>query len=360
MKIGILSCDDYTVIGGAEKHFMDLAVALDADLVVPGYSGDAVSTYDAGRKVRFVSLDRKLPKEPLRQLAGMRLYSSLSLDYDFVICTDDMAVRYLRHRVPHFYYVLTPRRALYDMYYCIMDESRGLAKPFNWAILNTARALDRRFVRKHVANFACNSHNVRNRIFKVYQRQATVIYAPVHTERFSYRPGEGYWLSVTRVDKWKRIELQVAAFREMPERRLIVAGPVYPAYTGLVRNAPPNVQFLGAVDESTLLDLYSRADGFITTAIDEDFGMTPVEAMASGKPVVATREGGYLETVLDGYTGMLVAPDVPDICRAVGLISENPGQYRELCQARARLFDYEVFRESSIRMVEQCSRTGNE
>ncbi|MDD1718107.1 MAG: glycosyltransferase, partial [Methanoregulaceae archaeon] len=355
MRIGILSCNDYSVIGGAEKHVMDLARALDADIVVPDFDEKMVSIYDLDHKIRFIPLHRQLPAEPRKQVEGMRLYRRISLDYDFVICTDDMAVRYLVHEIPHFYYVFSPRRALYDMYYCRMEELPLSKKIFYVAALGFAKYADRRFVHRFVRNIACNSHNVRNRIYKVYQRNARVIYPPIHTKRYSYRPSEGYWLSTGRVDKWKRVDLQVEAFRRMKDKTLYVVGPVYPAYADMVRNAPPNVKFMGNVSEERLLDLYSGCDGFITTAIDEDFGITPVEAMASGKPVVATKEGGYMETVLDGVTGTLVAPDINELCRAVRNVSQAPDRFRDACLARASLFDYEVFRQRVASFVQEIA-----
>ena len=164
--------------------------------------------------------------------------------------------------------------------------------------------------------------------------------------------GKGYWLSVGRIDKWKRIELQIEAFRKMPDKKLFIVGKIYPQYEEVVKNAPNNVSFITNVNESTLIGLYSECEGFITTAIDEDFGITPLEAMASGKPVVATKEGGYLETIIDGHTGILVSPDVDEIVQAVNKISEDPEQYKEACEAQARRFDYIVFKEKINKLVE--------
>jgi glycosyltransferase involved in cell wall biosynthesis len=358
MKIGILSCDQFSVLGGAEKHIMDMARALDAEIIVPDFQEEVIKTYDPERSIRLLSLNHPLPAEPWFQLAGKHLYKKVSLDYDFVICTDDMAIRYLVRDVPHVYYMLTPRRALYDMYYPALEQYGALKRIGYWAALNVAKSMDRRFVRDHVKHITCISHTVRNRIYKVYQREAGVIYPCIHTSHYRWSPGEGYWLSAGRVDKWKRIELQVEAFRRMPERTLLVAGTIYPAYRDLVQQAPRNVRFLGNVSERELIDLYARSEGFLTTAIDEDFGITPVEAMASGKPVVATKEGGYLETVLDGQTGLLISPDADAIRHAVEEISKDPVRYREACQKRAQLFDYRVFKESLQDMVRRCLEAG--
>ena len=191
----------------------------------------------------------------------MHLFRSLSLDYDFFIVTDDMALRYLIHPVPHCYLMLTPRRALYDMYYQTLADLNLPQRLIFMAILPLFRYLDQRFVRKYVKNIAGISHNVRNRIWKAYQRHATVSYPPIHIEN-SKNLGYGeYWLSVSRVDKWKRIDLQVEAFRMMPEKRLKIVGRIYPGYEYLPKNAPSNVEFMGAVNDHELEKFLWRMQG---------------------------------------------------------------------------------------------------
>jgi glycosyltransferase involved in cell wall biosynthesis len=355
MRTAILTGDDFSVRGGAERLVVDFSRALGADIVVPSFDEEIVRSYNPSGKIKFISLGHKLPEEPMKQLAGMRMFSKISLDYDFFISYDDMSLRYLVHDVPHFYFVNTPRRALYDMYYPFLAEQKGFRKLGYWFALNLLKYQDRRFVKRHVRNIAGNSHNVRNRIYKVYQRDAHVLYPPVHVEDYSCKPSEGYWLSVGRVDKWKRIPLQVEAFRKMPDKTLIVIGKVYPALQHVVGNAPPNVKFIGACEESRLIEYYARCEGFITTAIDEDFGITPLEAMASGKPVVATKEGGYLETIEDGYTGLLTSPDVKSLCNAIQEISKAPGEYTDNCIKRAKKFDYCIFEKALREFHSYCS-----
>ena len=342
-KIAILSCEDFTVLGGAQRVIMDQARALHATIVCPTYDPAIVRTYDPFGEVTFSSLNVTLPREPFRQLRGKILFRRLSLDYDFYICNDDMAMSYLVHNCPHLYYMHTPRRALYDMYFIYIHDlpvSRRI--PYR-LMLTLFRILDQQFVKHHVNHIACNAHNTRNRIWKYYQKESRVIYPSLHLSSYYHAPHEGYWLSVGRVDKWKRIELQVEAFRQMPDKTLIIAGPIYPAYHHLVDSAPPNVRFIGAVREEKLCDLYARCNGFVTTAIDEDFGITPVEAMASGKPVVATKEGGYLESVLDEHTGILVGPVVREICTAIKIIDTDPESYCSACINRAQKFSYKRF-----------------
>jgi glycosyltransferase involved in cell wall biosynthesis len=345
MRVALLSCIDFRVPGGAERFFIDVASALDATIVCLSYDPGFSDLYPRAKEIRFHELNRELPKEPLRQIFGMHIFRKLLLDYDFFIVTDDMALRYLVHDVPHCYLMLTPRRAFYDMYYQTLEPLNLPGKLFFTLVLGVFRLLDRSFVRKHVKNFAGISHTVRTRIWRVYQRPATVLYPPIHTEQYRNRGYGDFWLSVSRVDKWKRIDLQVEAFRRMPDKKLKIAGKIYPGYEHLKAAAPPNVEFLGPVSDDDLLALYGECRGFITTAIDEDYGLTPLEAMASGKPVVATKEGGYLETVVDSVTGLLISPDASGICTAVLNIDPEPGKYGEACRRQAEKFDYKLFKE---------------
>jgi glycosyltransferase involved in cell wall biosynthesis len=352
-KVAVLTGLDFSVLGGAERHILDLARALRAEVVCPQYDPEVLKEYDSYHEIRVSSLGVSLPPEPRRQVSGFSMFRRLRRDFDAVVCMDDMAMRYLVREIPHLYYLLSPRRALYDMYYPYLNEKHGFSHLGYWAMLNLFRTLDRRFVSRYVRHMACNSHNVRNRVFKAYQRDATVLYPPVHTGRYYHLEHEGFWLSVGRVDKWKRVPLQIEAFRAMPEERLVVAGPVYPAYEETVRTAPSNVEFLGVVPEQRLLELYASCTGVIATAIDEDFGLTPVEAMASGKPVVAVKEGGYLETVLDGVTGVLVAPKAGAVCAAVREVGNDPEKYCDACRERAKGFDYTIFAGNASGLVKE-------
>jgi glycosyltransferase involved in cell wall biosynthesis len=104
------------------------------------------------------------------------------------------------------------------------------------------------------------------------------------------------------------------------------------------------VRILGQVSESELIDLYARCRGLICTSIDEPFGLTPLEAMASGKPVIAVDSGGFRETVTRD-TGILVQPDVESIMNALQQVSKDPARYHDACIERAKKFDVAIFKE---------------
>ena len=104
------------------------------------------------------------------------------------------------------------------------------------------------------------------------------------------------------------------------------------------------MEIISWADDATVKDLYSRAKGFIATALNEDFGLTPVEAMAAGKPVIAPDEGGYRETIIDGVTGRLIGDINEDkIVAAVGELEKNLSTYRLACEKRAQDFGAEIF-----------------
>jgi glycosyltransferase involved in cell wall biosynthesis len=118
----------------------------------------------------------------------------------------------------------------------------------------------------------------------------------------------------------------------------------------LLRQLPSNVTLLGEIPEPHLLDLYARCKGLICTAMDEDFGLTPLEAMASGKPVIAVDEGGFKETVTP-QTGVLVSASQDIIIDAVKSLSGNPESFNQACIERAKEFDLEIFKEKIISEV---------
>ncbi len=208
--------------------------------------------------------------------------------------------------------------------------------------------LDKRSVAR-VEKVVSNSEFTAGRFKKYLGRDSVVVYPPVDTSKFAYVKDDGFWLSVNRLFPEKRIELQLEAFARMPDERLVIVGgsdkgEYSSSYArGIMGSLPANVTVVSDIPEEKLIELYGRCRGLVATSRDEPFGMNAIEAMASGKPVIAPREGGYLESVLDGKTGLLIDCTPEALANAVRSISQGPLKYRDTCIARAKEFDIGVF-----------------
>ena len=346
MRVAILH-DHMSFIGGGERLVLTLAHAVDADVYVTDL--DPEIPRKAGfADVRVTEL-KKAPKTPLiRQTRQAKAFHHAEIPaHDAYVFSGNWAIAAAATHKPNLWYCHTPARVFYDL------EATFLAG-LSPAKRVAARAWIRRTRPKYEANVAdvqrivANSRNVADRVRRYLHRTAEVVYPPVDVARYRFaRVGE-FWLSVNRLSHEKRIGLQIEAFRKLPEERLLIAGGPQVGVDAHAfqrsLKAPSNVEFVGEVEETKLRELYATCRGFVATSQDEDFGLTPVEAMASGKAVVAVDEGGYRETVVPGRTGWLVPATVTAVAAAVRKTTpETLAAMRGACEERARAFDTSVF-----------------
>lgn len=199
---------------------------------------------------------------------------------------------------------------------------------------------------KRVDHWIANSDVVRGRIKRYYGRDSEVIHPPVDVDTFTPAPQRGdFWVIVSRLSAYKRVDLAVKAFNEIGMRLIVVGdGRERRALEQLARD---NVTFAGRVDDETVKQLFGSARGFIYPA-EDDFGIVCVEALASGAPVVALGRGGATEIVRDGIDGALVAdPEVQQFVEAVHRVEQAALDPEDLRRS-ARRFDVSRF-ESRIR-----------
>ena len=167
---------------------------------------------------------------------------------------------------------------------------------------------------ERVDYFICNSKNVRKRIKKFYGREAMVIYPPVEMKKpvASSRQPEGanYYLMVNRLVWHKRVDLAIRACRKLKLKLKIVGEGREKRNLEKIAKGDKNIEFLGYVNENKLNELYYGCKAVLYLAEEEDFGITPVEAMSYGKPVVALKSGGIQETVIEGKTGFFVSKPI--------------------------------------------------
>lgn len=207
----------------------------------------------------------------------------------------------------HICYCHSPARYAWDLQHDYLREVKLASGLRSWVaryFLHKFRIWDSR-TSNGVDLFLSNSNFIKARIKKCYGRLSETLYPPVDTSRFVLNEKkQDYYLAASRLVPYKRIDLIVSAFQQLKDKKLIVVGdgPEMKKIAALAAGYP-NISVLGYQDDTRLLSYMSNAKAFVFAA-EEDFGIMPVEAQATGTPVLAYGKGGSLETVVDGVTGL--------------------------------------------------------
>ena len=262
----------------------------------------------------------------LLPLMPMALESFDLRGYDLVISSESGPAKgvILSSRTHHICYCHTPMRYLWDLYHDYRNEwtKSRLKRAAMTPLTNYLRLWDFAAAAR-VDRFVANSENVRGRIHKTYRREADVIHPPVAVESFYHKPAEDYYLAVSQLVAYKRLDSVVRQF-SASGRRLRICGDG-PQYRQLRALAKPNVEFVGRAGEAELRELYARCRAFVLPG-EEDFGITAVEALASGKPVIALGRGGALETVPPFGGVFYDEPTEDQIAGAIHRLEQMEGQ----------------------------------
>ncbi|MCX8173866.1 MAG: glycosyltransferase [Thermoplasmata archaeon] len=349
-------------IGGAEKLIFTLARELKADIITTDLDIEAVKR--AGfPDLNVFSLGDVFRVPPLKQIDSSLqfLLADFRESYDFFILSGNWAHYAALHHSPNLYYCHTPTRAFFELRKRVVNSQETLfRKMVAYAWTGTHRVFERYCINRYVDTIVANSENVRKRILRDYGRDAEVVYTALPVSKYRFKEIGDFWLSVNRIYPEKRIDLQLEIFRALPDEKLKIVGGFSKGdwaeknFRKLQKMKPDNVEFLGEVGEDELLELYATCRGFITTALDEDLGLTPIEAMASGKVVLAVNEGGYRETVINGKTGYLLpAEKEAFIERIRNLTPERMIAMKDDCIHQAKNFDVPVFVEKIQRKIRE-------
>ena len=218
-------------------------------------------------------------------------------DYDLILSSSHCVAKGIfPHHALHVSYVHTPMRYIWDKHGDYFGRNASV-------IARSGMSLWRRHLQSwdvtsshRVDWFLANSRNIAMKIAQLYGRESTVIYPPVDCDRFRMSPAlKGYYLIVSALVPYKRVDIAIDAFNRL-RLPLKIAGDG-PLRAGLERRARPNIEFLGWVDDEALVGLYGSCQSLIFPG-EEDFGIVPLEAQASGRPVIAFGRGGARETVI--------------------------------------------------------------
>jgi glycosyltransferase involved in cell wall biosynthesis len=355
MKIALVH-DWLNQLGGAE-NVLETLVDLypGAPVYTSMYAPDRLPEAYRAWDIRTTWMDRlpaihrhHQPYLPLYPLA----FSWLDLSAYDVVLTNKSGFCHGVHTgdALHICYCLAPTRYLWQFDAYIERERlpaplAALLKPLVGGLKGWDYAAAQR-----VDAFVAISSEIQGRIAQFYDRDSVIIYPPVETAR--YHPADhhdDYFLVVSRLIPYKRVDLAVQACTKLG-LPLRVAGAGRDRQR-LESMAGPTVEFLGYVPHADLPDLMARCKAFIFPGL-EDFGIAPVEAQAAGRPVIAYRGGGSLDTVIDGETGLFFdEQSVESLCDALRRVADmtfNPAR----CRANAARFDTMVFKRELTAFVE--------
>jgi glycosyltransferase involved in cell wall biosynthesis len=362
--VKIAVCHDHFVKrGGGERVVIAMAKALNADI----YTG-------------FVTWEETYPE--LKDLPVTVLCSSLNQwkiarkfeesdlsHYDLVLCSGTWAIAASNNH-PSVWYCHTPARWLYHPRDFQEAARAAIKNPILRALITSFikpfsiywKQKDQTYARQF-DKILCNSLNVRERVKACYgeevYRKSSVLYPPISTDRFRWLGQDNFYLSTARLDGLKRVDRIVNAFKNLPDENLVVisGGPdlekLRKSATGF-----PNIQIKGWVSESQLEYLVGNCIATIYIPVDEDFGMSPVESMAAGKPCIGVREGGLKETIIHGVTGYLCenATEIELITAITATTKEKALTMRESCIFWSGNFSEQIFKEGLKSTIQEFEK----
>lgn len=266
----------------------------------------------------------------------------------------------VKRSTTHVCYCLTPTRFLwlYEQYR-EREQFGNITDMVLRPILSLLRRWDRRAAQQ-VDHFIAISTEIQKRIKQIYGRDSVVIHPPVDTDYFvpaKDAVAGDYFLSIGRLIPYKRVDLAVGAFAQLPNEKLIVVGDGRD-YATLAKQATPNVTFLGRQSRDSIRELLQNCRGFVFPGL-EDFGIAPVEALSVGRPVIAFKGGGALDTIEPGITGeYFVDPTVDSLVQTLqnfDATAYNPAD----CRAQAEKFSADSFRHKLMTYLEQVVDSQN-
>ncbi len=253
----------------------------------------------------------------------------------------------------HICYCHSPMRYGWEFYYDYLGSIGKIKQKILKYIMNYMRIWDR-VSSDRVDYFIANSKNVAKRIWKHYRRDSVIIHPPVRSKFFKISDHQDdYFLVVSRLQEYKKIDLVVEAFNELKLPLVIIGdGPMRVDIEKRIRSSA--IKMLGRQTDEVIRDYYSRARGFLFPG-EEDFGITPLEAQASGVPVIAYSKGGALETVVEDVTGIFFDEQtVSSLCNAIHRF--NKMSFNKIhIRNHAKNFDEEIFKDKIRRFVYEKS-----
>jgi glycosyltransferase involved in cell wall biosynthesis len=346
-KVAIV-CDWLTNFAGAERVILKLHKMFpNAPIYTSVFNAKKMPMFK--NAVIYTSFLQNFPKAKEKHQWYLKFYPlvfeqfDLSA-YDIVISSCHSCSKGIitKPETMHISYCHSPMRYAWDNCHEYLRTYKvpWIIKKFATGMMHKIRMWDR-LAADRVDHFVTNSNYVAKRIKKYYKRDAKVIYPMVNTKDYYIsKAPKKYYLAVGRFTPYKKFDLIVDTFNELPYKLKIVGTGVQEKE--LKKKAKKNIEFLGYVSENQLKDLYANAKALIFPQI-EDFGITPLEAMASGRPVIAFKAGGALETIKENETGIFFEEQNVLSLKGAILKYEKSTWDSKKIRSHARNFDEQIF-----------------
>ena len=357
MKIAVLH-DRFLELGGGEFVSSEIAKTLQAPLYTPYVTSEAKSFTKDCKFVLFQQdkyLNSWYSKLIHREVIETALiafdFEQLDLSkYDVIFSSGVLSRSYIP--TPDQYvinYMHSPPRWLYDIH----RERINLLKWYQPKLLAKFwsqwwRTWDLT-VDRYIDKYVTNSEVTQARIKRYFGRDSEIIYPPVYTQKYKWNSDKGYFLTISRSNPEKRLDVIIKAFRDIPEKELYVVGSGTERYKNLAKGCT-NVKFLGSVSEMQKQELLSNCSALISIPMNEDFGIVPIEAFASGKPVIVVYEGFTKYQIKPYVNGLFVERPTPlGLEKAIKEFQRCDWDIKEI-QRSAEKYDVKEFRKK-IRSV---------
>lgn len=366
MKVALVH-EWLTTIGGSEKVFREIALLYPrADIYTLVAKEETIVELGLQEHKVFTSFIQKLPfgKTKYRSYLPLFPYAIEQFDlssYDLVISSSHAVSKGVltNGNQLHICYCHSPIRYAWDLYHQYINET-GLDRGFKGFvakyILHRLRLWDVVSANR-VDYFVANSNYIGRRIKKIYNRDSVTIYPNVATEDFNLSTvREDYYFTCSRFVPYKKIDVIVQAFALMPNKKLYIVGDG-PDFKKIKKIATRNVELLGYQPFFVLKEYLSKAKAFVFAA-EEDFGIIPVEAQASGTPVIAYGKGGSMETIIENKTGVFFHEQNPaSLINAITYFEQNRSNFDHIEIANhAKSFSTQRFREQFVTYVSDLIR----
>lgn len=330
--------------GGAERVVIELANMLDADIITSGYDKNINDWLPIKNNVIDVGNIMSKYIQPLGVLfeAPLRYYLSRNrFKYEINIFFGFTSIFASNPDRNNIWYCFTPNRIIYDLRQTKFSDPIFIRRALFKLNAFLFHKMDQMIIKNNFRKIVSQSYTIKKRVKKYYNLDSSVIYDPVDLSKFKFLKFGDFYLTVSRLFQEKRVDLIINAFITMPDKKLIIVGngPELDKLNTLIQGCS-NITLLSSVNDPELSDLYSNCLATIFMGKDEDFGLIPVESMASGKICIAVNEGGCRETITHESTGFLIKPTVIDIVKTVRSFDTNKAKLmKEDCLATVKKFD---------------------